>query len=267
MGALDKLKALFNIEQNAPLIVLNYTNNSNNVLDANNGFSYSSNEKKLTVFLDKLSPDKKKQLKPIFQECFQEEGRVLEKNTSELLNDLIRYSRENNRDKQILAFFKPIIPSDDYDALEASLYLDSVFRKGGNIKNLKYDIIKNYGNRGKNICNLASAGYFQGFLMPVYNASKERFTEIYEVAVSKGALAVFVYEEMSNEQIATEITQKLAISNKYGIRGIYIHGFGKNNVFKIKKCLEEKKEEFRFFEKKIYENETHDIIIVELFPQ
>jgi len=39
---------------------------------------------------------------------------------------------------------------------------------------------------------------------------------------------------------------------------------GESNVEKIKKCIEERKKFFDFFEKKIYEDKEGQIIVVEL---
>lgn len=259
MGFLDKLKAIFNLEVNCPLISINITKNSNNI-NKKEGF-YDRTKGELDLYLDNIDEEKKKKIKEAIKESIEEGNQVLEINTSELLYQLYKYNKEN-KNNQILNFFKPIIPSEDFEALESSLYLREVFLSNGDVSKLKQDIRKRFGDRGNTIANLCTAGYFEKFLMPLYNSSKERFNELYEIIVAKSVLAIFVHSGMSQEQIPQEITNKLGISMKYGIKFIHIHGIGNYNINKIKECLEEQKEYFNFFQKEIYEKDN--IMIVEL---
>jgi len=197
----------------------------------------------------------------LIKESIKEGNPILEINASELLSQLYEYNKEN-KNNQTLNFFKPIIPLEDFEALESSLYLREVFIKNGDVSKLKQDIRKRFGDRGNTIANLCTAGYFEKFLLPLYNSSKERFKELYEIIVAKSVLAIFIHSQMSQEQIPKDITNKLRISTKYGIKFIHIHGIGDYNINKIKECLGEQKEYFDFFQKEIYEKDN--IIIVEL---
>jgi len=263
MSFLDKLKALFNIELNAPLI--NYVNireNSNNQQNSKDGFYHDKDNGKVELYLDTLPTDKKQGVKEIVKEYIGEGNKLLEENTLKLLYKLHVYNKEKKEDAQVLNFFKPIIPPNDFEALEASLYLRQVFSRREDVNKLKRDIRKRFGDRGNNIANLCTAGYFEQFLMPLYNSSKEKFNELYEIIVSKSVVALFVHSLMNQDDITREISNRLQISSKYGIKFIHIHGIGTANVDKIKECLEEQKNFFGFFPKEIYEKDN--IIIVEL---
>lgn len=262
MVAFDKLKALFNLEVNSPIVSINITKNSHNPIDKKE-FLYDKTNDKLELYLGDMSDEKREKLKEILKEYIGEENKLLEKETSKLLYKLYKYNKEN-KNIQLLSFFKPIIPREDLEALESSLYLREVFQSGfgEDIGKLKYDIIKRFGDRGNNISNLCTAGYFEQFLMPLYNSSKERFKELYDIIVDKSVVAVFVHSQMEQEDIPKEITTKLRISSKYGIKFIHIHGIGSGNIFKIKECLRYEKQFFKFFEKEIYEKDN--LIIVEL---
>ncbi len=260
MSWLDKLKALINIEFNKPLINITLCNNSNNTR-ATNGYYYDEPQNRLIIDTSRLDEGKRKELKPILQAYIAEENKLLETNTSKLLDCLYNYNKEN-KNSQILQFFKPIIPPNDLDALEASLFLRDAFKRGENIDYMKHDIRMKFGDRGSNIANLCTPGYFETFLMPLYNTSPERFKELYEIIISNAALAVFVHREKSAKEITDEIIEKIVVSKRYGIKFLHIHGIGKHNIGKIKKCIEENKMLFKFFEKNIIDKDN--ILIIEL---
>lgn len=259
MGWLDKLKALINIEFNAPII--NVTKNSDNS-SVDKEYLFDERSGKLEIFIDNLTKEKQKKLKLVLKENFEEENKLLEEKSSSLLKDLVEFQKSKGEDKKVLDFFQNIIPEEDFEALESSLYLKRKFMQGQDIKQLKEDIRTRFGDRGNNIANLCTAGYFESFLMPLFNSSQKDFKEIYEVVVSKSAMAVFVHSQMDDAKIAGEIKKRLEISKKYGIKFLHIHGIGNRNIKTIKKCVEENKELFNFYNKEIFEREG--IIIVEL---
>lgn len=261
MGWFDKLKAIFNFELNSPLISVNVTRNSDNQVKDKEYFVDEEN-KRLIINYDKLSEDKKKNLGKVFKDKVESGGEVLEKNTLILLNELYNYQKIKGEDKKILDFFTPIIPIEDIEALESSLFIRVKFNERKDIRNLKDDIRKRFGDRGNNITNLCTAGYFEKFLMPMYNSSKEDFNRIYEVVVSKSVMAIFVYSSMSEIEITNELKFKIDLSKKYGLDFIHIHGIGDTNIRIIKNWIKENKELLEFFDKEIFEKKG--IIIVEL---
>ena len=260
MGWLDKLKALFNIEFNAPFI--NITKNSNNKNKIEEEYIFDEKEKKLKILFDNLPKEKQNKLKQILKEKYKQDDKLLEETSSSLLQDLVEFQKTKGEDKKILDFFQNIIPEEDLEALESSLYLKRKFLQRKDVKNLKEDIKKRFGDRGNNIANLCTAGYFENFLMPLFNSSQKNFKEIYEVVVSKSAMAILVHSQMDDTKIAEDIKKKLEISKKYGIKFLHIHGIGEHNIKTIKRCVEENKELFNFYNKDIFEGDG--IIIVEL---
>jgi len=266
MSWLDKLKHLIKIDinWNAPLFAVNITKNSNNKINFDKEYFFDQENKVLHLALDKLPPEILEKIPEIPQQYIEDGNRLLEKKSDSLLENLYKYNKEDNKDKSILSFFKPIIPFSDLEALEASLFLRYKFSQDRCIHNLKSDIRKRFGDRGNNIANLVTAGYIEGFLMLLYNDSQETFKKVYDDVVGKSIVAVFVHRGMEPTEITSQISKRIEISKKYGIRFIHIHGISKSNVEKIKLCIEENKQYFDFFEKKIYENEEKDILVVEL---
>lgn len=266
MGWLEKLKSLFNIEINEPIIKFNWVNNSYNKTEIKNTPTYfDENERKLYLNLDEVSPAQKSELKKIIKDSINEGDMLLQESTDILLEDICKYKKENT-DNQILEFFKPIIPPFDYEALEASLYVRAAFKRHDEINKLKEDIRETFGVRGNTIANLCSAGYFENFFIPLYNSSPDKFESLYEDIVRNALIAVFVHKDMSEPQILEKIKDKLKLSKKYGIKFIHIHGISELNRSKILKSLKvlEKEEEMKdsFYVKILYNKES--IIIVEL---
>ncbi len=266
MSVLEKLKGMFNIEINKPLINICFKINSDNVTKTKKEVIYLEAENKLDILLDNIGHDKKKKLKPLIREYIElEDKKLLEEKTAIRLNEICLYNQNPGDDSKTRKFFKNIIPSVDYEALEAALYIRSEFNKGEDVSELKQDIRETFGERGSNIANLCTAGYFEGFLKPLFNnESIERFKELYELIVGKAVIAVFVHSGMKERDITRQIKNKINVSMRYGIPILYIHGIGPDNVAKIKKFIEEKEELSNFFNKTIYESDDGGIIIVEL---
>ncbi len=263
MGWFDKLEKLIDIK-NVHFSLINITRDSyNNKIDEKTGYYYDPKTKILHLNLDKIPKEIAKELRPSTQKFIEEGHKLLEIDVKDLLERLYKYNKDNP-DKNILTFFKGIIPDEDYEALNSALFLRSQFKEGKNITNLKSDIRVRFGDRGNNISNLCTAGYFEEFLMPLYNSSKSDFLKLYDIIISKSIIAVFVHSHMDLESIPHEMSSKLGLCKQYGIKFIHIHGIGESNIKKIKDCIEEYKEDFDFFEKNIYEDEEEHIIVVEL---
>ena len=257
MGWFDSLKALFHIE-------VDY--HPTKVYFINTGNKYESNDgnRTLSLNLNKLDDGEKEQLKTITHEYLDSGKYLLEARTKSLLDDLYDYNKMS-RNSSIVNFFRDIIPPADMEALEASLYLREKFNSNRTIvPQLKQDIVANFGSRGGNIANLCTAGYFEHFLMNLFNSSLEEFNRLYELIVSKSIIAVFVHFEMKKEEIKKDIRLKILLCKKYGIAFMHIHGIGKNNIEKIKEILDEEREFFSYYPKKIFEDEDKGIIVVEL---
>lgn len=264
-GILGKLKTLLNINiaVNEPLVSININSKSNNSALANKEFYHDPDAKKLDIFEENLSTAKKKSLADIIRSERDRGNEIFEDEAAFLLAKLRTYEKTKS-DKQVLEFFKPLIPENDYEALKCALYLRHAFEKGESTQRLKEDIRFRFDVRGSNIANLCTAGYFESFLMPLYNASPKRFKELYDVSVKTAFPGVFVHTTKTANIISNEIVSKIKMCKKYGVPFLYVHGIGNTNIAKIKDFVGKNKHVHDFFEKTIFEDEGSGIILVEL---
>jgi len=220
-------------------------------------YQYDESTKTLEVH-----PDEFIKHKGILSGYVNDGNRLLESETSELLKRLYEY-KAGNTNQQTLHFFSDLIPRNDYSALSAALFLKNEFSHGKDVRKLKQDIRFQYGERGSCISNLCTAGYFEEFLMPAYNAlTREEFLELYSLVVDHEALTIFVHQGMAIEEISEIIKNRLSIAKTYGLTFFHIHGIGKSNIEKIKECLKSQKDFFNFYEKKYLEKEN--ILVIQL---
>jgi len=175
---------------------------------------------------------------------------LLQDDTQKLLEDFKQVDRESVS-QNLIAYFKGKIPAIDIEALRQSIYVKVVSDRGGDIKKLKWDITARYGNRGRNICNLYSAGYFTSQIQPMYDEmlsqsdfSPSDFNIAYDRIVNESPYAVFINREMSNQVAEKEVRDRINTALNYGIRYLNIHGIGEENVEKIVYILEKLKSDF-----------------------
>lgn len=223
--------------------------------------TYYKEENAYKIDLEKLNEKEYKQIKSQYKDYVEKGEVLLETKASSLLDELYLFKNKSN---STLEFFHEIISPKDFSALRASIFVREKFKVSQPINDLKRDIIMRFGDRGRNICNLCSAGYFEEFLTPLYNSDKKGFFEIYEDLVADSMLAVFVNTGMKAEDIPAEITKKIEISKKYGFKFIHIHGIGEKNINTIKEFIDSKKAELFNVEKIRYANPEKHIFIAEL---
>ena len=107
-----------------------------------------------------------------------EDKLLLEDNATKLLESFEQREGKNEY-AEIIDFFKHKIPSSDLEILRASLYIKSLYDKGEPVRDLKSGLMYKYGERGRNISNLCSAGYFTSYIKPLYfrNGISREFCE------------------------------------------------------------------------------------------
>ncbi len=120
-----------------------------------------------------------------------------------------------------------------------------------------------FGARGRQICNLCTAGYFDDFLPDVYNEDKTAFTDIYEALVN-GVYTEFVNQHMTKEILSQKLMAKLERCERYGVPFFRVHGLGKANTKLIEEVISEQKNVNDFFEKNIYKSGNGNLTVVEL---
>lgn len=195
---------------------------------------------------DKELQNVKKKLRKLFDE---EKTTFLEKEAKEKIDD-IKIKLNLKTTKDVLNFYEDKIPKESLDALEASLYLREAFREGKDITDLKKDIIHRFGLIGKNICNLCSSGYFEGFIKELYlemskqpKFSLNSFQHLFNEIVINSPFTVFVNQYRKKSDIKTKINSKLKKFQNYGINYLAVHGIGTENVKMIKETIDELKNE------------------------
>ncbi|MBA7514455.1 hypothetical protein ES705_06484 [subsurface metagenome] len=258
MGFFDKLKSLFNVNK-VEIRLFEVHINSNNVskkIECNEG------NKTLNINLQELESGERKKVKQIINSAVKDEDCLLLEDKSKKIIDDFKLKDKKSENQEILNYLKDKIPPDDHKALRASLYLREKFREGGDVSHLKRDIMEKYGERGKNISNLCTAGYFENWIIPLYGEmSKEpdftldEFLKVYNIVIKEAAFSVFVHREMSGGEVKKAILGKIETSEKYNIKFTNIHGIGKSNVKKIRNVIMELETE-RDFKKRIEEKNS-----------
>lgn len=220
--------------------------------EANYGtfYSWEKQTKVLTFFLENFSTEQKEYLHRIVRQEFESGELIAEKEYQESLLAYEEYA-DSNSDQDVLQFFAGFLSADDYEALKMSLYLRDEQKKGQNISKHKKDIREKFGDRGANIANLCTAGYFEDEFMPLYKSNKQDFNVYYESAVGKKARALFVHSLMGEDEIENEFNLMIAKARKYHMADFRIHGLGAINVTNIKKFFENRKKE---------ENENFEVV-------
>jgi len=242
MNLLDKLSKLFGVDfsklKKFHIHILSDNQHEN--------FTINDNRKIVIINTGKLDSKKIPQLQTIVKDLVTENDELLiEDNASKTIEDFKEVDSQTEN-RNLLEYFKGKIFSKDIEILRASLYLKTVYERGENVSQLKQDIMNRYGDRGKNISNLCSAGYFTSQIKPLYeemyshpNFSAEEFSKVYEIIITESPYAVFINSRMSEKDVKKEVLSRMEIGKKYGIKYLNIHGIGKDNTDKIVNILKE----------------------------
>lgn len=208
-------------------------------------YSYEKKDRILLIVINNLDADEKKVVQGIIRELYDAGETLFKKSKEETLSKYIAY-RENNTDKEVLDFFEKLLPRDDYSALKMGLFIRDLMSTGKPIYAYKQDIRDRFGERGANIANLCTAGYFEEEFMPFYKEySSQEFKEYYELAVGKKARALFIHSMMTPEQVNDEFENILTRAMRFHMNDFRIHALGRSNVKAIKDFFSKKSEDER----------------------
>lgn len=262
MSIFDKLKGILNIEfKLCDKLVLHV--NSNNV---SKKIEYKEEDKILDINLQGLDSGEKEKVKQVVNSAVNDEDYLLLEDESKKVIDDFKVKDKKSKNQEILNYLKDKIPTEDYIALRASLYLREKFREGADITYLKKDIMAKYGDRGKKISNLCTAGYFEDWIIPIHQIishqpdfSEDAFSKTYNLYIEEAAFSVFVYKKMSEKEVKEAILKRIDANEKYKIKFINIHGIGKSNIEKIKKTIAELESKRSF--KKTIEEKNNSIMV------
>lgn len=206
-------------------------------------YSYDSKEKELIINVCGLQLSDKPLILELIKKTYNDGELVWKYSKNEALHSYGKFSQESKAN-DILQLFSKILSKDDFDALKMSFYVRDLSKKKIPIHTHKMDIKDRFGDRGVNICNLCSAGYFENELKSLYDHDTvPEFNKYYELVVGKKARALFVHSGMSVHDIETEVLVMVDKAIKYHMSDFRIHGIGKLNVACIKKFVSERTEE------------------------
>lgn len=250
MSFVDKLKGLFaiNIDLSGVREIHILSDNSNN---SNNEISYKRG--RLTINSAKIGAEKLLDFQKSLEESVVIEGNILmEGEAQEILTDFEKVEEEGGS-RSLLDFFKGRINSMDFEVLRASFYVKSVYDRGNRVMvaRLKEQITSRYGQRGANIVNLCTAGYFSSFVKPLFEEfiKDSKFEPIwlanaFDNIVNNSPIAIFVNHTMTKSGLIKEIKSHMSRNKAYGIHNINIHGIGEENIKNIGEALHEINDEF-----------------------
>lgn len=265
MAFLDKLSTIFKVDLSGlkKLNLINISINSNN-----NSPKIEVRAEKLLLNLTQFSLAENKALKKAIKSYFSDEGILLENEAEQTVEDF-QISELARETRGLLEFFKGKIPALDLEILRASLYLKKVHESGRSVNNLKVDIMRRYGDRGRNISNLCTAGYFKSQIKPLYedmysqpDFSPEKFISVYEIIVTQSPYAEFINSHMSDTEVLDVVSRKMEFGRKYGIRYLNIHGIGIDNVQKINRLMVSLDQKFT---KPPEVNSTQGFIVIKIY--
>src|SRR6266404_7211274 len=207
--------------------------------------NYNDN-RNITVNINLAQLKEKERIKwqEIIKVSIENEDKLLLEDSATKLLESFEQEEKKSEYAEITDFFKHKIPSSDLEILRASLYIKSLYDKGEPVRDLKSGLMYKYGERGRNISNLCSAGYFTSYIKPLYlemesqeNFSNQDFIKVYNIIIKHSAFAIFVNSQMSLDELNNQIAQSMEFNKSYGISHLNIHGIGSMNIFKIQEAL------------------------------
>jgi DNA-binding protein YbaB len=194
-------------------------------------------EKTINIGLRNLPPKEAEEIQDLLRDALEKEGiHFIEKKAEATIEDIIQ-NEHADENKKILETLLPYIPSKDVGILRASLYLRKIFKNEGEGRHTghwKSQIMLKYGDRGRKIANLCTAGYFEEQIIPLLEQMRkgpkfvlEDFQKVYDTIIEEHGFAVFVVSTWEEPQIRAAIKKKIETNLRYGLKYIHIHVIGR----------------------------------------
>jgi len=199
-----------------------------------------NNHYNIHIDLDKATPEQIKKITEFYPQIRDEDALILQENN---YTDLKKYLEEL-KNVPILKYFKGKINDQDYNALRTSVFIQNKFNLGDDVSLYLEQLYREFGVRGRNICNLYGEGYFESFIQPFYvlleaDSRKDEFLKQFDQFVMEQPITYFVSQHRTKEQISQDLFGKIEKNKKYGIKKLNIHGIGESNIKKIKSFIKE----------------------------
>lgn len=219
----------------------------------------------LQIDISRLTKEQMRDFRSIVDSYIVEGNYLLEEESADLLNKLYSFNKKSDYQKH-LSFFKGLISTDDFKALESSYFMRTEHESNADsviIGNHKKEIRNRFGQRGGHIANLCTTGYFEELLIPIYNYEPDSFQSWYKLVVDQGALTLFIHSGMKNEEIISTLRNKTELAKRYGLSHFYVHSKGARNIRTIKKCLAEFEKTYKAIPKIERQIEALNIIVIQ----
>lgn len=195
---------------------------------------------------DALTRQQKHEVKQVLRGVALEEvGAIMDESTTPTVDEALEVlpNVEDTAQK-----FAPIIPSTDVPLLWASLFLRAKYQSGVAVDDLKSQIGRIYGPRGRHFSNLCSAGYLETWFWPLFeelmrgsdndlSRAKIKFRKIYNIIINDLPWTEFVSSRVSAAKVTAHIKSKMEHNLQMGVRHLHVHGLGEANVKKIVRIL------------------------------
>ena len=187
--------------KNGPIIIDNSTHTYNNVINI-----------PLESLIDEES---KKLIKNQFNQGNLQF--VYQPSDSELI-DFNKFEKESDQ-LNLAEYFYGKISNEDLQYLRTGLYIRMLSTKNKRRATMIKERAVAGNRRARNIINMASAGYFENYIKPIFeNSSLEEATEEYENIVTFLPEFIFVNKTMGVDDIINGVQAKLDQKNKYHLR-------------------------------------------------
>lgn len=236
-------------DETTPLIHLTNTGNKAQFSIDNRKIVYKKYSL-LTLNFGRFATKGKKKAKDCVKELVEEENyKLIDETAHRKLID-IKTNEEKQEIRELLSSIRDIVPAADIPIIRASLYLRKELNRNKKpVPELKEDILLRFGQRGAQISNIVTAGYFETMIIPLHKNMKadpaydmSKFQSVYETIVSESAYAVFVHSRLNAKKLKKIICKKISVNKRYAKNYVNIHGIGKENVKKVLRVCEELEE-------------------------
>lgn len=193
-----------------------------------------------------LTPKQRHELSQIVRtDALAESGAILDDSTTPTVDEALEVLPGIEETAQK---FIAIIPSPDVPLLWACLFLRAKYNSGASVEDLKGQIVRIYGVRGRNFCNLCSAGYLELWFWPLYeellrasdndsSKARARFRKVYNLIIVDLPWSEFVSSHTRKDTLLAHIRDKMRRNLQSGVGYLHIHALGEANVRKIVRLL------------------------------
>lgn len=235
----DKLKTIFKIRdfKISPTFKFFSDNKSTNILVINDKKTLEG------VNLAALTKEQREQVSSLITTS--EKGTTFLTEGTTLLLDEAKTVLDEKVNTSLIIFFEKKIPSEDLRILKSALVIREKFERGEHVGEYRRELAQIYGQKAYTICNLVTAGYFENFLIPLYNSMAkeegfeiEDFTKSYIKLIKDFPLAIFVNGSMTLDEVSLKIKNRIEENKKYEVPFLDIHGIGRANIETIERVVD-----------------------------